>query len=125
LGYFTSSDDPNEFSVVAILRLKNFGALLTGDIPGEILDDLVEKGRIQNIDYIKIPHHGSKTGISEKLLNLGSLKLAVISVGKNSYGHPNKEVLDILKQKNIKSLRTDINGDIEIITNGEEIQIEE
>lgn len=122
LGFYTSNDDPNEFSIVATLGLKDFKALLTGDVSGKLLDELVERGKIEKTNYIKIPHHGSRNGISEKLLEMTEPEIAVISAGKdNSYGHPHKETLEILKDKNIKILRTDQMGDIEIITDGERI----
>ncbi len=122
LGFYTSKDDPNEFSIVATLGLKDFKALLTGDASGKLLDELVERGKIEKANYIKISHHGSRNGISEKLLEMTEPEIAVISAGKdNSYGHPHKETLEILKDKNIKILRTDQMGDIEVITDGKRI----
>ena len=122
LGAFTTSRDLNDFSIVANLRLGNFDALLTGDIGPEVSDiiaeELVESGS-RTIEYIKIPHHGSKNGLSSKLLVASSPEIAVISVGKdNRYGHPHKEVIKLLSDKGIKILRTDEVGDIEIITDG-------
>lgn len=44
--------------------------------------------------------------------------LAIISVGKNTYGYPAKETLSLLKERKIKILRTDQEGDIEIVSDG-------
>jgi len=111
----------NEESLVLSLRSQNFEAILTGDAPKEELLDLIEKNQIKTVNYIKISHHGSKSGTSKEVLGLLEPKIAVISVGKNFYGHPNQEVLELLKERKIKVLRTDEEGDIQIISDGEKV----
>ena len=127
LGTFTSNKDPNEFSIVAILSYYDFDALFTGDIGPELSDKIAERfvtRASQGVEYIKIPHHGSKNGLSAKLLDEANPQVAVISVGKNnSYGHPHEEVIKMLKDKGIRILRTDDVGDIVIESNGEKIQV--
>lgn len=118
LGAYTSSRDSNDFSVVAILSFKDFDALLTGDIGPVVMDEVLSQGRIGDMEYIKIPHHGSKNGLTEGLLDVVTPEIAVISVGKNSYGHPHEEVIKLLSDRAIKTLRTDEKGDVEIITDG-------
>ncbi|MFH1863991.1 MAG: MBL fold metallo-hydrolase, partial [bacterium] len=75
------------------------------------------------IEYIKVPHHGSKNGLTQKLLEAVVPKLAVISVGKNSYGHPSGETLKILRDYDTKILRTDQLGDVEVISDGEKFWV--
>lgn len=126
LGTFTSKRDPNDFSIQAILRLGNFGALMTGDI-GENMSDLISP-YLPNVpaQYIKVPHHGSKYGLTSNYLKWFMPKIAGISVGKkNSYGHPTKEILDLLNDYKVKIYRTDLmqdrtdkDGDIEVISDG-------
>lgn len=111
----------NEESLVLSLRSQNFEAIFTGDTPKEELLDLIEKNQIKTVNYIKISHHGSKSGTSKEVLDLLEPKIAVISVGKNFYGHPNQEVLELLKERKIKVLRTDEEGDIQIISDGEKV----
>jgi hypothetical protein len=98
------------------LEASIFRALFTGDIDNDLSDDISRElivGGGQLIEYIKIPHHGSKNGITEKLLDTIKPAVAVISVGKgNSYGHPHEEVLRILSERDIKIFRTDQIGDI-------------
>lgn len=127
LGIFSSNKDPNEFSIVAVLRYKNFDALFTGDISpvlsNEISDKLLKKGT-KHLDYIKVPHHGSRNGLTEELLKVTKPGVAVISSGRNnSYGHPHKEILDLLTRYQVKILRTDELGDVEVDTDGEKIWI--
>ena len=118
LGAFSSKKDPNDFSVVAILRLGEFDALLTGDIGPSEIPEILARGKIRDVEYIKVPHHGSKNGLTHELLDASSPEIGVISVGKNSYGHPNEETLKMLREKGVRTLRTDEDGDIEIITDG-------
>ena len=106
--------DLNESSVVVRMIYGQLCAYLTGDLAKEILEGLINK----HCQILKISHHGSKTGTSEALLELASPKIAVIQVGKNRFGHPHKEVLDLLTSKGIKILRNDTVGTIEIESDG-------
>ena len=104
---------------MAKLRLRDFSALFTGDITPEVAENIVRMRLIEEVNYIKVPHHGSKNGLAKNLLFTASPDVAVIFVGgTNSYGHPHKEILDMLKDKNVFIKRTDIEGDVEIITDG-------
>jgi len=122
LGEYVTNLDLNEFSIIVLARFKNFTALFTGDMTPSVSDEIAQilsdKG-IDHINYIKIPHHGSKNGLTQKLVNDVAFDAAVISAGKsNPYGHPHKEVLDMLKSKGIRVLRTDVEGNIRIETDG-------
>jgi competence protein ComEC len=122
LGIFDTRLDPNDFSVVAILTYGEFDALLTGDIGNDVSDEvssLLTSYNLRPLNYIKIPHHGSKNGISQKLVDALDPEIAVISAGKNNtYGHPHEEVIKMLNDKNIKILRTDLKGDVMIESDG-------
>ncbi|QQS39325.1 MBL fold metallo-hydrolase [Candidatus Woesebacteria bacterium] len=111
--------DPNDYSVVVRLRLEEFTALFTGDMGPKVTDEILTRFDIGHVNYIKIPHHGSKNGLSKTLLEETLPEVAVISVGKNnSYGHPHKEILDLLHEFNVQILRTDLEGNIEVVTDG-------
>lgn len=129
LGAYTTKDDLNEFSVVALITFGEFDALFTGDMNSEMSDVLAAKLKNEsssNIEYIKIPHHGSKNGVSRELLAVSDPKVAVISVGKdNSYGHPHKDIIEMLRDRNIKVLRTDLMGDVVVETDGRNFWVEE
>lgn len=106
----------NSFSVAELLTYKNFKALLTGDLDTEQVSQASDW--VGDIDFLKVPHHGSRFGLTVEIINILSPELAAISVGKNSYGHPTQFVLDLLKNQNIKTLRTDQDGEVEIISDG-------
>ncbi|OGM25852.1 hypothetical protein A3D00_03050 [Candidatus Woesebacteria bacterium RIFCSPHIGHO2_02_FULL_38_9] len=119
LGTFTTNKDLNDFSVVGTLSFGNFNVLLTGDIGPNMIDEITATGKIHKVEVLKVPHHGSKNGLTEKLLEVANPDLAIISVGaKNSFGHPSPEVLKLLSDKAIKTLRTDQMGDVEVISDG-------
>lgn len=125
LALYSSEKDPNFFSIVAILRFGEFDALLTGDIDPVISNQLSVNPLVGRVEYLKVPHHGSKNGLTQDLLEIIRPQVAVISAGKNnSYGHPHKEILDLLSNQVTSStvgrklLRTDLEGDVEIVTDG-------
>jgi competence protein ComEC len=74
-------------------------------------------------DVLKVGHHGAKTSTSTAFLNAVKPKYAVISVGKNSYGHPTKEVLNRLKAAKVTVYRTDQKGTIVFTSNGSKLSV--
>lgn len=111
-------DSSNETSIVARLDWGEFNVLLTGDITSK--EELrLEKSELDSIEILKVAHHGSKYSSDLNFLQTVKPQLAVISSGKNSWGHPTDEVLDRLSQVNSRIMRTDRLGDIEIISNGQ------
>lgn len=112
-GVNLATDKTNDLSIVALLKYNGFEALFTGDIEDETSDELAKQLNGVDIDYLKVPHHGSKNGLSEKLLEATKPETAVISVGKdNRYGHPHAEVLAILNKYNLLIRRSDTEGDV-------------
>lgn len=118
LGTVTSQQSVNEFSVVQLLTYKSFDLLLTGDIAPPATERLVAIP-FESVEVLKVPHHGSRNGLTQGLLDVVRPQLAVISNGKNNrYGHPHNEILEMLKRKGITTLRTDVDGEIEIVSDG-------
>ncbi len=107
--------DLNDTSIVMRAAYGNFCAYLTGDLPKEILQRIIE-GQCQ---VLKVVHHGSRTGTNQEVVDAIRPQLAIIQVGaKNQYGHPHKEVLDVLEANGVKILRNDLNGEIEVESDG-------
>jgi competence protein ComEC len=117
-GVNEPAENLNNYSIVLNLSLGNFDALLTGDISPASEEVILTNSEIKDVEYIKVPHHGSKNGLIEALLTAAKPELAVISVGKNQWGHPHQEIINMLEKANIKTLRTDLDGEIEIETDG-------
>ncbi|HKB88496.1 MAG TPA: MBL fold metallo-hydrolase [Patescibacteria group bacterium] len=119
LGFFKPIDATNEYSISYKLSFGSFSGLFTGDFGQGVSDRLALENKIGSVNYIKVPHHGSRNGLTENLLKQIMPKFAVISVGKNNrYGHPHKEILDMLNKYNVKIFRTDEVGDVGLVTDG-------
>ena len=117
-------EDSNNTSIVTKLVFGKSSFFFTGDIYRSIEKELLNRGVDLNSDVLKIAHHGSETSSATDFIQTLSPDIAVISVGKNNpYGHPHQEVLDTLKKFAIKVLRTDLDGDIEVSSDGENFKI--
>lgn len=110
--------DVNEISVVGMLRYGEFEVLLTGDIGEGEEKKLLRSGRLVDVDVLKVAHHGSKYSNSEEFIRKVSPEIAVIQVGKNHFGHPTKEVLDMLAGLKVRVFRNDLDGTVEIVSDG-------
>lgn len=102
-----SSRSSNALSMLLNITHKGHSALFTGDLP---------KGRepenLPDVDVLKVAHHGSDASTSDGLLDAITPQIAIISVGKNSFGHPSKATLSTLEARNVAIWRTDISGAI-------------
>lgn len=104
--------DSNDRSLVLMLNFYGNKFLFMGDASKDV-EEVIMKDFNVDADYIKLGHHGSKTSTGEEFIRAVSPKEAIISCGLNNYyGHPNKEVFDILEKENIKIRRTDLEGTI-------------
>lgn len=86
----------NNQSCVLLIEFADTKILLAGDIEGTIESDLIEANPdLADIDWLLVPHHGSKTSSSEGFVNRLNPSVAVVSAGYgNSFGHPASEVVD-------------------------------
>ncbi len=113
-----ASTDPNQLSVVVEVDYGKFKALFTGDLGATEERLLADSGRLTVIDVLKVAHHGSKYSSAAEFLSAVAPKLALISVGKNNYGHPTAEALERLGAVGARIWRTDRQGELEIVTDG-------
>lgn len=106
-------DNENDDSNVIYFKLNNYKLLFMGDAGEKREIDIIRKYNIENIDFLKVGHHGSNTSSNKEFINTIKPKYSLISVGENNrYGNPKEDVLDILSKSKI--YRTDINGEIQI-----------
>jgi competence protein ComEC len=80
---------------------------------------MLSAGLIRHSDILKVGHHGSRTASSEPFLATFTPQIAVYSAGTgNQYGHPHLETITALNQIGAQIFGTDINGTVEIRTDG-------
>jgi len=115
----TPSDDNNN-SIVLRLVYGQTSALLTGDLEVEGERTLMALGISLAAQVLKVSHHGSGRATTSDFLRAVAPQLAVIQVGANNrFGHPAPEVLKRLAAANAQTLRTDLQGTIELISDGQ------
>ena len=116
-------DNENDNSNVIYTELNGYKFMFMGDASITTEKEILDKYNLSDIDVLKVGHHGSKTSSSKDFINEINPKYSIISVGKNNrYGHPNKEVLNNLK--NSKIFRTDQNGSIMFKIKNNKLKIE-
>ncbi|MGH9754792.1 MAG: ComEC/Rec2 family competence protein [Blastocatellia bacterium] len=114
----------NANSVVLRLSYGNFSMLFTGDAETETEDLIMESDAPLRAQVLKIGHHGSRHATSARFLEAVAPEAAVISSGDgNRYGHPAQQTLDRLQKAGVKIYRTDLNGEIAIVTDGNKFEI--
>ena len=116
-------DNENDNSNVIYTEIDGYKFMFMGDAGIEKEKDILEKYNLSNIDVFKVGHHGSKTSSCKEFINEINPKYSIISVEKNNrYGHPNKEVLNVLE--NSKIYRTDQDGSIMFKIKNNRLKIE-
>ena len=125
--YFPYSDfyssTTNDYSPIFTINYKNKAFMFTGDTNIEIEREVVSNYDLEQVDFLKVAHHGSKYGTSEELLSETTPKNSIISVGANSYGHPTWQVLNRLAMNNCNIFRTDKLGSIIVNVNDDNLSI--
>ncbi len=110
-------EDPNDGSVTALLTYGETTMLLTGDA------GVAEEAGwlLPHVDVLKAGHHGSRTSTGEQLLQMITPGVAIISVASdNSHGLPDEDVLARLEKFEVTVYRTDLHGDIRVMSDGGE-----
>ena len=106
-------NEENDQSLVIGFKTKKYHYLVMGDAPKKIENKIMEDYKSLSCDILKVGHHGSKTSSGDAFIKYLSPKVGIISCGKNNkYGHPNLEVLSVLRKYHVKIRRTDLEGTI-------------
>jgi beta-lactamase superfamily II metal-dependent hydrolase len=111
-----NADNENDRSLVFNVSFMGKKWLFTGDASISVEHDMILKGKDLDCDILKVGHHGSKTSTSEEFLLSTTPTEAIISCGaKNSYHHPDKEVIDRLTAHGVKIRYTKQEGTISYV----------
>ncbi|MEP6753903.1 MAG: ComEC/Rec2 family competence protein [Chthonomonadales bacterium] len=114
----------NNGSIVLRVKYGVTGILLTGD--AEIGAELRMVSLRANLkaDVLKLGHHGSHTSSTDPFMDAVHPQAVVISAGrKNRFGHPHRDVVDRMKVRGIRVFRTDLQGSIELTSDGKHIEM--
>ncbi|MBR3768549.1 MAG: MBL fold metallo-hydrolase [Clostridia bacterium] len=126
LAPMTESENYNDMSIVFTATYKDTTVLFTGDSTTVVEKQMLDEGFNLDADILKVAHHGSTTSSSSAFIDSVSPELAVISCGaNNSYGHPHEEILEMLEDKEIEYLRTDLSGTVVCFGDGRTFSVEE
>ncbi len=128
LGPLKRYSDTNDQSIVLRVTFGEVSMMFSGDAEGnregESEKDLVAKYSAAELqsDFYKAGHHGSDTSSSTAFLQKVSPNIIAISVGEgNKYGHPIQSVLDAYAAIGAEVYRTDREGDLVFVCDGESI----
>jgi len=122
----SEASNANDASLVMLITLPKTQLLALGDLGGDFQDNLIQLGLEGRLDQqlpliLKASHHGSADQ-SERFHRLVDPEISVISVGENSYGHPDARFISLLRSIGSKVLRTDRQGMIGI-QSGPELRV--
>ncbi|MCX0410971.1 ComEC/Rec2 family competence protein [Clostridium perfringens] len=116
-------EELNDYSPIMKLSFGDTSYLFTGDAEKLAEEEALAKYKTSlDSNVIKFGHHGSSSSSSNAFIEAVSPKYGIISCAKdNKYGHPHRETLDIIKKYNIKTFRTDTDGEIILTSDGKSI----
>ncbi|MBC1473547.1 MBL fold metallo-hydrolase [Listeria grandensis] len=118
------SDNANNDSIAIRLTYKDVAAIFTGDAEKPREREMVDSGLDLNAQILDLGHHGSSTSNQPYFLDAVKPEVAVYSAEKgNSYGHPHREVIQWLKDRDITTYGTDVEGTVTIETDGKQIHV--
>ena len=122
IGPVYPTDEPNNTSIVIKITFGETSFLFTGDAETEEERNIIDQGYDISCTVLKVGHHGSDTSTSYLWLREASPDYAVISVGSdNSYGHPTEATLSKLRDADVKTFRTDMQGHIICTSDGKSV----
>jgi competence protein ComEC len=113
----------NDDSLVLRIEHGRHAFLLGGDIERNVEQELVRRGDPLDADFLKVPHHGSRTSASAEFIAAVTPVIAVLSLGANNpFGHPHAEMLGSLARPGVQVYRTDRDGAVTVLTDGTTLQ---
>jgi competence protein ComEC len=120
-GWAHWGEDVNEDSVVLLVEYRGFQAVFAGDagFPAES----AMAGRLRPVDLLKVGHHGSRGSTGDAWLAALEPTVAVISLGRNDYGHPAPATLERLRAHGVAVHRTDREGTVTVVTDGRRMTV--
>lgn len=108
----------NNASCVLVVEWRDVRLLLPGDI--ERAGERTLARQLAPVDFLLVPHHGSKSSSSAALLSAARPDLAVVSSGyRNRHGHPHPQVMERYRAFGSQIYTTARHGAVQILFKGE------
>lgn len=124
-GYIPADTPKNNDSLVLRVTYGPHSFLLTGDVERQVELWMLAENEVRRSDVLKVAHHGSRTSSTDLFLDAVRPTFGIVSAGfENSYGHPNRDVLERLAQHGTAVLRTDFDGLVTIRSDGRRLHVE-
>ena len=122
---YESYEEFNDYSPIMKLVFGDTSFMFTGDAEAHAEQEVVAKYPTDlQAEVLKFGHHGSSTSSTEEFVKAVDPDYGIISCGlNNKYGHPHRETLNLIDKYNIESYRTDLQGQITLISDGKNIDI--
>ena len=107
------SGDANTDSIVLLLQAGGRRVVFTGDSTGagEVVAG-AGLARGPPVDVLKVAHHGSRYSTTRRFVAAARPRVAVVSVGANSYGHPSSDSVQRLRASGARVFSTQKNGSV-------------
>lgn len=113
------SENENNMSNVYMIKCGNTKILLAGDIEKDVESIILD--RLEDVDIVVVPHHGSKTSSTQEFIDKIKPEIAILSYGRNNYGIPHQEVIERYLKNDSKVLKTYEDGEINIMVINDKI----
>lgn len=121
-----ATEAKNDDSLVLSLHYGSRNILLPGDAEKQAERGILAESRPETLqsDVLKVGHHGGKNSTTQEFLRAVEASIGIISVGEaNAYGHPSPEVLERLEASGAQVLRTDRDGAVHVLTDGQQLDV--
>lgn len=118
-----SDDMENDNSLVLYLRYGQCGFLFTGDAGQPAEQYLLQQEPFEPVNVLKVAHHGAATATTQEFIEELKPELAIISVGKNNFGHPSPSTMERLFDGGVRIMRTDKDGQVRVESDGRVLRV--
>jgi len=105
----------NEEGLSVLCNVDDYNALITGDMNRSNEKVLAAEKELPDLEVLMVGHHGAANATSDELLAAAMPEIGIISVGDNSYGHPDQETMQRMVRRGMTIYRTDLQGNISLV----------
>lgn len=113
-------EDDNDYSILTEMTYGRCRFLFAGDAEDERLEEYLSREEVDTVDFLKVPHHGRLSHLSEELIEAVSPRYAVITCSKKN--PPDEELLELLEQNGAQVFLT-TDGSVRTVCDGLSLRV--